>query len=125
MIFWKLIIQIIEETSENERTTTERYNGKTKSRFGKNAETTDTTVEENGENHDVDGGQQIFIYILLGVAIIIFSAILCVVIKIMKKKRITETTTEENVNYGRPSDFEQYYEEEKSAKIVDTNDYYK
>ena len=66
----------------------------------------------------------IFIYILLGVAIVILAAILCVVIKIMRKRRITQVAKEENENYGRVSDFEQYYEEEKNAKIVDTNDYY-
>ena len=43
----------------------------------------------------------------------------------MKKKRITKITAEENENYGRSGDFEQYYEEEKNAKIVDTNDYYR
>ena len=66
----------------------------------------------------------IFIYILLGVAIVILAAILCVVIKIMRKRRITQVAKEENENYGRVSDFKQYYEEEKNAKIVDTNDYY-
>ena len=66
----------------------------------------------------------ILIYISFGVAIILV-AISCVVIKIMKKRRIAEITAEENENYGRPSDFEEYYEEEKNAKIVDTNDYYK
>ena len=67
----------------------------------------------------------IFVYILLGVVIIILAAILVVAIKIMKKRRITENTVEENENYGRSIDLEQYYEEEKKAKIVDTNDYYK
>ena len=52
------------------------------------------------------------------------AAIICVVINLIKKKRITEITAEENDNYGRPSDFDQYYLEEKNAKIVDTNDYY-
>ena len=64
----------------------------------------------------------IFLYILLGVAIIILAAILCVGIKIMKERRII--TENENENYGAASDFEQYYEEEKNAKVVDTNDYY-
>ena len=45
-------------------------------------------------------------------------------IKIIRKRRITQIAKEENENYGRVSDFEQYYEEEKNAKIVDTNDYY-
>ena len=58
----------------------------------------------------------------MGVAIIILVAILFVVI--MKERRITEITSEENENYRRLRDFEQYYEEEKNAKIVDTNDYY-
>ena len=64
----------------------------------------------------------IFIYIYMGVAIIILVAILFVVI--MKERRITEITAEENENYRRLRDFEQYYEDEKNAKIVDTNDYY-
>ena len=64
----------------------------------------------------------IFLYILLGVAIIILAAILCVGVKIMKERRII--TENENENYGAASDFEQYYEEEKNAKVVDTNDYY-
>ena len=67
----------------------------------------------------------IFVYILLGVVIVILAAILVVAIKIMKKRRITENTVEENENYGRSIDLEQYYEEEKKAKIVDSNDYYK
>ena len=40
------------------------------------------------------------------------------------KRRITGINQEENENYGMASDFEQYYEQEKNAKIVDTNDYY-
>ena len=64
----------------------------------------------------------IFIYILSGVVIIILAAIAYVWIKIMKERRII--TEEENENYGAASDFEQYYEDEKNAKIVDTNDYY-
>ena len=84
-----------------------------------------TTTDKETMKIKDNGIQMISIYILLGVAIIILAAILCVVIKIMKKKRNAETTLEENVNYGKPSDFEQYYEEEKNAKIVDTNDYYK
>ena len=78
--------------------------------------TTSSTVEEND--------QMTFIYILLGVVIIFLAAILGVVIKIMKKRRETEISNEENENYGRAMDFEQYYEDEKNAKIVDTNDYY-
>ena len=58
----------------------------------------------------------------MGVAIIILVAILFVVI--MKERRITEITSEENENYRRLRDFEQYYEDEKNAKIVDRNDYY-
>ena len=89
-------------------TTTTEYNGNTTS-----------TIGENDEDHD--GIQIIIICILLGVAIIIvLTAILWVVIKIMKIKII-----EENEIYGRARDFEQYYEQEKNAKIVDTNDYYK
>ena len=64
----------------------------------------------------------IFIYILSGIVIIILAAIVYVGIKIMKERRII--TEEENENYGAASDFEQYYEDEKNAKIVDTNDYY-
>ena len=64
----------------------------------------------------------IFIYILSGVLIIILAAIVYVGIKIMKESRII--TEEENENYEGASDFEQYYEEEKNAKIVDSNDYY-
>ena len=80
---------------------------------------TTTTIEENDEDHD--GIQKIIICILLGVAIIIvLTAILWVVIKIMKRRII-----EENEIYGRARDFEEYYEQEKNAKIVDTNDYYK
>ena len=93
-------------------TTTTEYNGNTTS-----------TIGENDEDHD--GIQTIVIYILIGVAIIIvLTTILCVVIKIMKR-RITGINQEENENYGMASDFEQYYEQEKNAKIVDTNDYYK
>ena len=80
--------------------------------------TTTTTSSTVGEN------DQTFIYILLGVVIIFLAAILGVVIKIMKKRRETEISNEENENYGRAMDFEQYYEDEKNAKIVDTNDYY-
>ena len=58
----------------------------------------------------------------MGFAILILVAILFVVI--MKERRITEITAEENENYRRLRDFEQYYEDEKNAKIVDTNDYY-
>ena len=78
----------------------------------------------------------IFTYIILGFAVVIFATILCVVIKIWKKKRIIEITSEENENYGRQF-YEkeknenygnlttvQYYEEEKKCKIVDSNDYY-
>ena len=50
------------------------------------------------------------------------AAIVFVGIKIMKERRII--TEDENENYGAASDFEQYYEDEKNAKIVDTNDYY-
>ena len=64
----------------------------------------------------------VLIYILSGVTIIILAAIVFVGIKIMKESRII--TEDENENYGAASDFEQYYEEEKNAKIVDTNDYY-
>ena len=64
----------------------------------------------------------IFIYILSGIVIIILAAIVYVGIKIMKERRIN--TEEENENYGAASDFEQYYEDEKNAKIVDKNDYY-
>ena len=89
-------------------TTTTEYNGNTSS-----------TIGENDEDHD--GIQTIIIYILIGVAIIIvLTAILWVVIKIMKRRII-----EENEIYGRARDFEEYYEQEKNAKIVDTNDYYK
>ena len=92
-----LIIQII----ETERTTACKENTKVK----------ETNVK--------------YIYIALGVVIIILLvAILYLVIKRMKDKRNTEMTVENNENYGRPDDFEQYYEEEKNAKIVDTNDYY-
>ena len=58
------------------------------------------------------------------IILILLAAILFLVIKRMKEKRITEITMEENVYYGRPGDFEQYYEDEKNAKVVDKNDYY-
>ena len=84
--------------------------------------TTDSTTTDKETMKIKDNGiQMISIYILLGVAIIVLAAILVFVIKI--RRRVTEIT--ENENYGRASDFEQYYEEEKNAKIVDSNDYYK
>ena len=107
-----IITQLIVWSPTTERTFTDK--------IGENGITTDG---KNDEDHD--GIQMIMIYILLGVAIVILAAILCVVLKIMKKRRITtENIAEENENYGRSSDPEQYYEEEKNAKIVDTNDYY-
>ena len=81
--------------------------------------TTTTTTSTVGEND-----QLTFIYILLGVVIIISAALFGVVIKIMKKRRETEVAIEDNENYGRAMDFAQYHEDEKNAKIVDTNDYY-
>ena len=81
--------------------------------------TTTTTTRTVGEND-----QLTFIYILLGVVIIISAALFGVVIKIMKKRRETEVAIEDNENYGRAMDFAQYHEDEKNAKIVDTNDYY-
>ena len=83
--------------------------------------TESTTTDKKTMKIKDNGIQMISIYILLGVAIIVLAAILVFVIKI--RRRVTEIT--ENENYGRASDFEQYYEEEKNAKIVDSNDYYK
>ena len=40
------------------------------------------------------------------------------------KEKNSQITVENNENYGRPSDFEEYYEGEKNTKIVDTNVYY-
>ena len=64
----------------------------------------------------------VLIYILSGVTIIILAAIVFVGIKIMKERRII--TEDENENYGAATDFEEYYEEEKNANVVDSNDYY-
>ena len=89
---------------------------------GENEEEENEEEENEGEN---DGNPIIYVYIPLGVIIIILlAAILYLVVKRRKERRISEITLEENVNYGRSGDFEQYYEEEKDTNIVDTNDYY-
>ena len=93
---------------------------------GENEEEENEEEENEGENDEEnDGNPIIYVYIPLGVIIIILlAAILYLVVKRRKEKRISEITLEENVNYGRSGDFEQYYEEERNAKVVDKNDYY-
>ena len=94
---------------------------KTSTESGNVKNSTTANRENHGEKNII---QMNFNYILLGVAIFILAAILCVLIKLMKRRK-TEITKEENENYGRARDFEQYYEDEKNTKVVDTNDYYK
>ena len=65
----------------------------------------------------------IYVYIAIGVFIIILLAVI-IGLLVKRKKETKKITVENNDNYGRPSDFEQYYEEERNAKVVDTNDYY-
>ena len=100
------MIQVIEKTPENDRTTTERYNGKT----------------TDGENV---GGNPIYIIIIVVLALVVVAGVASILIKKTKDWRIKQTaeTDEFNENYGN-LDTEQYYEEEKKSTIVHSNDYY-
>ena len=100
----KLKLKIIDWRIDNDRTTTER---------------------SNGTDREKDGGIQIFVIVIVVLALVVVAGVASFLIKKTKDWRIKQTTeTEEfNENYGN-LDTEQYYEEEKKSTIVHSNDYY-